>query len=357
MTDSKKWIRLPFQLLGIILLVQSSPSLTAQPYENLIFEGAGIKGLAYAGAIYQLDQTGIMTEIKRVGGTSAGAITALLVALGYQGEEIRDIVSGTAFQQFNDAGFPFSGVRRMKKKYGWYQGDRFLRWLEPLIEQKTGDPDITFAEMKAQGYRELYVTSTSLKQQKIVILSHETFPNMKVKEAVRISMSIPLYFQAMFVDQDGQVIRKPTHTENLDILVDGGIVANFPIFLFDSTYVGACGQELRWANPLTLAVRIDSDEQIALDLSDKRTVKGLAEQEIHSFSDYRRALYVFGNERLNRSFLIPEDWDRILFVSSVGVDPKIKKMPKATKEALFESGIAGAQEFLMRKGLQTAKDQ
>ena len=40
--------------------------------------------------------------------------------------------------------------------------------------------------------------------QELVILSNETYPKMKVKDAVRISMSIPIYFQAVFVDSIGK---------------------------------------------------------------------------------------------------------------------------------------------------------
>ena len=67
-------------LLCILLLYANA---SAQAPENLVFEGAGIRGIAYSGAIAELEQHGLLKNIKRVGGTSAGAITALLLCLGY----------------------------------------------------------------------------------------------------------------------------------------------------------------------------------------------------------------------------------------------------------------------------------
>lgn len=53
----------------------------AYPFRNLVFEGGGVKGSAYIGAIRALNEEGILPEIQRFGGTSAGAITALLLGL------------------------------------------------------------------------------------------------------------------------------------------------------------------------------------------------------------------------------------------------------------------------------------
>ena len=56
-------------------------------FRNLVFEGGGVKGIAYVGALEVLDQEGILKDIKRVAGTSAGAMVAVLVGLGYSAAE------------------------------------------------------------------------------------------------------------------------------------------------------------------------------------------------------------------------------------------------------------------------------
>ena len=55
----------------------------APPYRNLVMEGGGIRGIAYGGALLELEQRGVLAGLRRVGGTSAGAIQAALLAVGY----------------------------------------------------------------------------------------------------------------------------------------------------------------------------------------------------------------------------------------------------------------------------------
>ena len=56
-------------------------------FKNLVFEGGGVKGIAYVGAMEILEKRGILQNIERVGGTSAGAINAVLLALNYSNIE------------------------------------------------------------------------------------------------------------------------------------------------------------------------------------------------------------------------------------------------------------------------------
>ena len=64
----------------------------AYAFKNLIFEGGGVKGIAYVGAIRELENRQIMKNIKRVGGTSAGAINAVLLTLGYTLKDTQKIL-------------------------------------------------------------------------------------------------------------------------------------------------------------------------------------------------------------------------------------------------------------------------
>lgn len=325
--------------------------LTVQVYSqdckirNLAFEGAGIRGIAYAGVIDELERQGRLTGIEKVGGTSAGAITAMMVSLGYSAEEIAAIISSTQFRKFNDGRFMFlGGFARMHKLYGWYRGDRFTDWTARLIEEKTGNPDITFRELSARGYKDLYITATSLNRQRLLVFSRETYPDMKVKDAVRISISIPLYFKAVFIDSDGRVYKKPDAGQQLDVVVDGGIIGNFPITMFDTVVADSTGRKHRIPDPGTLGVRIDSDTQIEEDA----LTKELVPIEIRSLNDYMAALYTFVIENLNRHELTEADWDRTISVSSVGISPRIRRMSKEEKNSLIQSGREYTANYLLR---------
>lgn len=324
--------------LGIIciLLWCTLPPLNAQQtYKNLVFEGAGIRGIAYSGAIKQLEVHGVMDGIEKVGGTSAGAITALLIAIGYTAEEAYELIGATKFQKFNDGRFFFlGGIHRMRKRYGWYRGAKFERWLEAAIEVKTGDADLTFTDLRNQGFKDLYVTALCVNQQKVFVFSAATYPDMKVKDAVRISMSIPLYFEANFIDEHGKVYRNPDERAGLDVVIDGGLLANFPITIFDEITVDAEGTAHRAPNPQTLGFRIDSAAQIEQD----EQGNGLAEAVITDVQSYVAALYVMTLENLNRSELTAADWARTISVSAVGVGPKIRRLKEWEKRSLMESG-------------------
>ena len=101
----------------------------AAQFRNLIFEGGGVKGIAYVGAMQVLEQRGVLKNIERVGGTSAGAINALLFALGFDIPSQREILESIAFKKFMDDSFGLiRDIRRLAKSFGWYKGDFFSGW-------------------------------------------------------------------------------------------------------------------------------------------------------------------------------------------------------------------------------------
>jgi NTE family protein len=184
--------------------------------KNLVFKGGGVRGIAYAGALQVLEEKGILDSIEKVAGTSAGAITAMLVALNYDAAGIRELISNLAFQSLEDGWDPL----RLFSHYGLYAGDRILAWLETACAAKAG-PNATFAELGAGGFKDLQVVATSLNTQKAFIFSSTATPSVRVAQAVRASMSIPLFYAGAVIDGID------------DLFVDGGTVWNYPITLFD----------------------------------------------------------------------------------------------------------------------------
>lgn len=334
-----------YVLIILTFLLSNISSAQNKEYTNLVFEGAGIKGIAYSGVIKQLEIYQIIDDIEKVGGTSAGAITALMVSIGYNADEIYQIISDLKFQKFNDGGLIFfGGSYRMKNRYGWYKSKAFEKWLDKIITAKTGNGNITFKELELKGFKELHVTATCLNRQQLMILSSKTYPNMKIKDAVKISMSIPLYFEACFVDSLGNLYKNFENKPNLDIMIDGGIIGNFPIDMFDEIALDSSGKKLRIPNPKTLGIRIDTDEQIVSDLSNQ----GLVSYEISDFRSYIVAFYTFVLENLNRGKLNQSDWERTISVSSVGIGPKIRRLRNDDKLRLMQSGEKAVVEFFTK---------
>lgn len=312
-----------------ILLAQSKPII-----KNLVFEGAGIRGIAYCGVITELESRNMLQQVEKVGGTSAGAITALTVSLGYSAAEIKNIISRTNFKKFNDGNYFFAGgIHRTNKYFGWYRGNRFEQWLEKIIVQKTGNADITFDELHKKGFRDLYITGTCLNKQQLVLFSHETYPKMRIKDAVRISMSIPLYFEAVFIDKEGRVCKRPKQKEGLDIMVDGGFTGNFPIKIFDT---------VMQANFSTLGFRIDSDDQIKNDSTEKQ----IAAMPVGNLKQYLNAFYNIVIENLNRQQLTKADWQRTVSISDGKIGPRIRKLSAEEVNILIENGRQAIKTYL-----------
>lgn len=317
----------------------------ADTVRNLVLEGAGIRGIAYCGALMELQDMGVLQQIERVGGTSSGAITACLLSVGYTPSEIADIIGNTNFGKFNDGGFMvFGGLYRLNKKLGYYKGDKFLKWLENLIEEKTGNKNISFNELyllaqDSTNFKELAVAATSLNHQRTLVFAHDTYPDMRIADAVRASMAVPLYFEPLIIDSAGAVHSVKNMKQEHHLCVDGGFTANFIISHYDTI----SHDGVPHIAP-TLGLRIDSDTQIINDRSDY----SLAYQPIHNAKDFIVALYYITKETMNRQLLSDTDWQRTISISDANLGPKVRRLSQQEQQALIQSGRKGVQEYFHR---------
>jgi NTE family protein len=224
--------------------------------KNLVFEGGGILGIAYLGAIDYLNEIGLLTQIEKVVGSSAGAITACILCFNNSFDETTKISSSLDYQKIpdqpvlpiknisdrfkNDFGKMFGDINsvfRLVNNYGWYSTDYFYNWIKKVIEaqfdKNKKQPPYTFEDFVNDDihvdnkiFKDLYIVGTDLSYKTSVIFSYETTPKMEVAEAVRISMSIPLFFET--VKSDTNRDKNKTH-----IYADGSIMRNYPINIFD----------------------------------------------------------------------------------------------------------------------------
>lgn len=193
-------------------------------FKNLVFEGGGVLGCAYVGVVEVLHQQDILPNIKRVGGTSAGSIVALLISLNYSSTEIMKELKELDLKKFADDDWGLiRDTSRFFNKFGWHKGKAMLEWLEDIVNRKTGSPDTTFGQMQIdkekKSFKDLYIIGTNTNTHFSTVFSHETHSAMRIADAIRISMSIPLFFEAVEFEND--------------TYVDGGVLMNFPIKLFD----------------------------------------------------------------------------------------------------------------------------
>jgi NTE family protein len=318
---------------ALFLLLCGSLMANGQRYLNLALEGGGIRGIAYAGAFEVLEQKEIASQLRKVAGTSAGAIAGSLLCVGYTAAEIKELMSELRIQTFNDGQWFFVGGQgRMRKQYGWYKGDVLEAWIEACLKRKTGIGQLSFGQLHAlaqtkAGYKDLYVTASNLSKQELAVFSWERYPNMSIATAVRASMSIPLYFRAMNLDSAGHKVK----TGKGDVFVDGGLVMNYPLAVFDSNGV----------NKQTLGLKLERPEQLA-HYSQSSTI---APYPVSNFRTYVGALYNLTIETLARKAPMEEELSRTIYISTAGITPKVKKVTRAQKELLYQSGKQATEAF------------
>ena len=328
-----------FYFLTLVFLCVSA--FSHAQYTNLVLEGGGMKGIAYAGAFEVLDSLGISDSIQQVAGSSAGAMNALMYALGYTGKEIRYLNDKTNFGKYNQVGVPIiSGFIRLKRTYGYYKTDRLVEALALTMEKKGFSSDMTFGELytaKQAGLnvKLLYITGTNLTDQKIEIFSHESYPDMRILDAVRISISIPVYFEALFMQPDGSLVKKKDADSTTKVMVDGGILDNYPFYVFDTLVNTPDGNTYYKCNRHTLGIKLETDS----------SNEQIAPKTITMTSEFMQAYGRLGNEYLNRRHLGKQQAAQTVYINTHNFDPKIRRHKKAEKQTLMNYGKKAVQEY------------
>ncbi|MEP7141503.1 MAG: patatin-like phospholipase family protein [Ferruginibacter sp.] len=324
-------------------------------YKNLVLEGGGVRGLAYAGAFSELEKKGILQLIERVAGTSAGAIAGAMISVGYKAAEIDSIMRSLPVEEFNDGrGGIIGKYRRVRNKYGLYKGEKFELWVQQLINHKTGYLNLTFTQLhqlhlQDKLFKDFYCTATNLSKQQLDIFSYEHTPDMPIALAVRISGGLPLYFEPVILDDQYQKIEKPDTISFKNYYVDGGMIANYPISIFDTceNYGNPLQCERLRFNPQTLGIKLERAEQID---SIKNNSSNIPPFDIRSLNDYIHAFNNLVMERLNRKYPnLENEKDRTIYVSYGSIPSRVHKMKPAEKEMLYNNGVNAVNDFFNSK--------
>lgn len=196
--------------------------------ENVCFKGGGMKGNAFVGVARAMDELGMWPQIKRFIGSSAGAIFAGICACRIPHTTIDEEIKKVKYSKFKDSswGLPGEGIRLIEK-LGMYEGNYFYNWYRDLLEKYVGNPDITLEEIYQRFNSEIVITTTDLTKMNIVYMTRETHPDTKLCDAVRKSMSIPVFYVPI-TETDADGVKH--------VYVDGGCTDNFPLEYFDSLY-------------------------------------------------------------------------------------------------------------------------
>ena len=96
-------------MLHFFILLMQLVAAT-HPLQSLVFEGGGVRGTVYAGAVVALEEAGALSHIHSFAGTSAGSSAAAMLAVGYTACEFSNEVMVQSFADLVE----FSLFNRLK---------------------------------------------------------------------------------------------------------------------------------------------------------------------------------------------------------------------------------------------------
>jgi len=337
---------------------------------DLVLEGCGVKAPGLVGAVMALSEAGY--SIRAVAGTSAGAVTASMVAgLTQSGQPLRRLLelgltldfkkfmpNGKAHELFERAtgrmGMVLADAALLTERTGLYSGDYLETWLRPILRDELGvstfadlklrpdeDPDMSLAPGRA--YRLVVMTSDITRGQlarlpwDYPLYGHDPDEQDPVS-AVRASMSIPFVFEPVHFQSRDATVQLPgpggvatavhyaagTHT-----WVDGALLEKFPIHAFDRVDDKAP----RWPTIGVKLSRLETDvparppcdSALAVAMHCLRTT--MSEWDANALHERTAA--------------------RTIFVDNAGLATTDFDVPKERQYELFLNGVRAATEFVI----------
>lgn len=193
--------------------------------DTLVISGGGVKGISFIGVLKYLQQNKKDINIKTICTVSVGSIIGFLYAIGYTSEEMEAEILSKNLLDLQDV-----KLKTFLKNYGLDSGKGVINWLEGLVERKGYNKTLTFKQLYKKNNIDLCIGSTNLNKYTDIFFNWKISPNLRIIRAIRMSIGIPLVFSA--IKYKG------------DIHVDGGIINNYPIKLFENNLDNVLGLKL-----------------------------------------------------------------------------------------------------------------
>jgi predicted acylesterase/phospholipase RssA len=195
--------------------------------KKFVLSGGGTKCIAFIGVLdYLYQNKDIVTiELDEICCVSGGAMISLLLMLKYSINDIKNIVLNKDFNTLKNIKYT-----NLLNHWGIDSGKYIIQWLTSQIEFKNLNKNLTFRELFVYNPIKFNVLATNLTTYTYSHFNHITTPDLKVLDAIRMSISIPFVFTKM--------------SYNNDVHVDGGLINNYPIDLYKDCLENVLGFNL-----------------------------------------------------------------------------------------------------------------
>ncbi|TDF99219.1 patatin-like phospholipase family protein [Paenibacillus piri] len=298
---------------------------------NAVFEGGGVKGIALAGAVQAAENRGL--TFHQVAGTSSGAIIASLVAAGYSAEELKAVIEATPFSAFLQRSKIFDAkiigpLVRLFVKKGLYSGEALEFWIYNLLRAKGIR---TFGDLRPSQLR---IVASDISRRRLLVLPDDIAEygidplQFTIAKAVRMSTSIPYFFDPVVIRKSADK-RLPTDkfADQFVYIVDGGLLSNFPLWLFDRDEVPALDKLIP-----TIGFQL-----VGRGTGEPNTIFGPITM--------LRALFSTMMDAHDERYIEDVNRFRTVKIPTLGVSITDFNISKEKSEKLFESGVQAADHF------------
>ncbi len=182
-------------------------------FTHLVISGGGIKGAAIIGALQALYDNNLLNNLQAFIGSSAGALICFLLNIGYTCDELKDIILNINFGNYRETNFS-----DIFTNWGLDSGNELMKLISAMAKHKNISSTITFEELYQKTDKLLVMTGSELNKNQSLRYNHIDYPNMKILDALRITMSYPIIFYPQRLDDQ--------------LLVDGALFAPYPMDYF-----------------------------------------------------------------------------------------------------------------------------
>jgi len=283
-----------------------------------VFSGGGIKGIALIGAFEEIEQRGF--QFDRVAGASAGAIIAALIAAQYSSKEIYRLLDELNLEMLLDERktiLPFAVTKWifLYWRLGLYRGNALETWLAEILAKKGLR---TFADLPPQHLR---VVASDITNGRLIVLPDDLIQygidprSFSIAKAIRMSCSLPYFFEPVRL--------KVNHETSM--IVDGGVLSNFPMWLFDR-------DNIKKVRP-TLGIKLSNQPN------------ELPKNEIDNSIQLFGALFETMKDAHDARYISRKDAKNVIFIPSEGFSTTEFSLTEDKKQLLMKQGRESARKF------------
>jgi NTE family protein len=309
---------------------------------NAVFQGGGVKAIGLAGAVAETEKRGF--RFHNMAGTSSGSIVAALLAAGYTGQELKEIIQATPFTSFlkktwvHQIHWVGPAVRIFVKK-GLYSGEALEEWVRQLLAAKNIR---TFGDLEPNRLR---IIASDISQGKLMVLPEDISQygidpkKFSIAKAIRMSTSIPYFFDPVMLRKGPGSRKGEPFRKQFVYVVDGGILSNFPLWLFDKEETKGQGSKL----PVIGYQLVGQTDHMPRD------IKG----PISMFQALFGTMMDAHDERYIEDF----NQFRTVKIPTLGVEATRFNISRAKSDELFQSGVIAASKYFDRWSLAVYQKQ